>query len=230
MGLSLSFLAIAAPPNFSAVLALPGLSEDQTSTVRNFTKLREDRINAKKQSEADCCSLVVKQNEVMKIEGYLSRVKCVKTRACINYRNEVQTRKIQKLFETISQETGNVACTEPLPVFCVSSSKYLDFVDNREASLGFSQRSHTHIPELQKRLVSTTLNVRHRNAKATLADIELLVQSINFWAHTIDPSYRLSPTIREELDDVFERASNEMQEVRTNISKPKMIFFVRFRY
>lgn len=199
--------------NYSIVLALPNLSEEQKSQAQSLFSLKEELEKITKQSDIENRALVSKQNELTKTERCLGRAKCVKTRACIDYRSQMQTKQIQDYFDRISVETGNETVGEKLPVFCVSAAKYLDFVDDEELSPGFPERRNTGIPQLQKRLEQTTWHARHRNAKASLIEVEALFHSVKLWVQTIDPTYHLDVETRRAIEERFEDVAEDMVNV-----------------
>lgn len=171
-----------------------------------------------------------KQKDLQHAETVLGRIRCVKTRACIDHRSQVQTTKIQEYFERISQETGNASTSKLLPVHCVSASKFLDFIDNKPPSPGFPVPHNTNIPQLRKALVGTTLKTRHRNAKTTLEEIEALVNSIKSWAKSLDTSYQMIPEQRKKLEEKFEEIANNTLHVYDFLSLIWIYAFFGFPY
>ena len=196
-------------------MALNSLSETDKANAQKLTKLRKDRADTKKLQNNDYRIKSGKQSELKEVERLLVMVKCAKTRACIEHRSRMQTAKIREYFDKISRETGNRPDTRTLPVVCVSASKYLDFVDKNPPSLGFPTPVTTQIPQLRKALLATTLEVRHRNAKATLEEIEAMVNSIKSWAKGLHSRYQIDPKQRKDLEDKFEEDVNTMLEVGT---------------
>jgi hypothetical protein len=196
-------------------MALNSLSETDKVNAEKLMKLRKDRADTRKLQSNEYRVKSGKQSELKEVERRLVKVKCIKTRACIEHRSWMQTAKIREYFDRISRETGNGPDSRPLPVVCVSASKYLDFVDKSPPSLGFPTPVTTQIPQLRKALLATTLGVRHRNAKATLEEIEAVVNSIQSWAKSLDSCYQMSPKQRKDLEDKFEGDVNTTLEVAT---------------
>ena len=163
-------------------MAITDLTDETKAHTQMINKLRADRHIAKTHYHNAACIMAGKQTELNHINTLLGRVLCVKTRACIDDRSQTQHAKIQEYFERISRGIGNYTEPKLIPLHCVSASKFLDFIDNKPCSPGFPGIGTTHIPQLRKTLVATTLKARHENAKSTLEAIEALVFSIQAWA------------------------------------------------
>ena len=209
-------------------MGLNSLSEADKANAQKLTKLRQDRADTKKLQNNEYRIKSVKQSELKEVEQLLTKFKCIKTRACIEHRSEIQTTKNREYFDRISRETGNHPDTGPLPVVCVSASKYLDFVDKNPPSLGFPTPATTQIPQLRKALLATTLEVRHRNSKAALEEIEAAVSSIKSWAKSLDSRYQMNHKQRKDLEDKFEEDANTMLEVGTCFYLTIAAFLLKF--
>lgn len=198
------------------VLTSNGISEETQANAKKLDRLRADRISARKQRDSGFAKSNTKHVEIKHAETVLDRINCTKLRACIEDRSRMQTAKIREYFNRISKETGHPPDLRPLPVECISAAKYLDLLYNKPPSPGFPGKCHTGIPQLRKSLIATTLEARHRNAKATLEEIEALLSSIHSWAKSLASNYQMEYEQKEQLEDKFEEIAKRVLDVRSH--------------
>ena len=185
--------------------------------------LRADRLGARKQWQSANLRLNGKYEELKQVDQKLAQVNCSKLRACIDDRSEVQTAKIREYFDRISKETGAPADTEPLQVVCISAAKYLDFLREKPPSPGFPNKDCTRIPQLRAALTATTLEARHRVAKATLEELEALLSSIHSWAESLASSFQMKHEQKGKLEENFEEAVDDLIKVCSLLLQGRLI-------
>jgi len=194
------------------VCELPSLSAEEKKLVGDLLaaqtkyKRQKDHENKIKANEAQA------RLSLHAVDNCLQETQCLKTRACIQHRNETSSAEIKSNFLQAMQETGSGQTKLSLEVFSVSALMSLNMVQ-KEPTEGYLIPSDTQIPALKKFLVETTLQARHENATAILDYIDKFILQIKAWAIKPSLNLKISSSLREQLEKKFAEQVAEHKEV-----------------
>ena len=168
---------------------------------------------ARAKFDAAGCELYNGQEKIRQLENTIKFLQSRQKAVCIKNRNEVSTKELRKDYQIALKQLGQQN-KKPLQVFCVSALTFAIMAKGATPVEGFLKLSDTGIPLLQRWLVETTLKDRERNAVAYLEDIVNLEISMTPWVADTSAEFKMPPTQREIVEDIFDKNFATLRKVR----------------